>query len=159
MSRLDEFKKRSIQEQNQELEKWQREREKLEQRTKEYIDISLDSGAINKGENTISILKRLPEDLEELFADFMKKWRDSSQDPNISKTEKEKLNDEFYEWLAVLCQNPLLTADYFRNNKDKFSSEDMVMIIFSYYSSMAKRVSEKIQEVEIRTKVRNFREQ
>ena len=157
-SKLREFKQRTIKQQNKEDKKWQKELAMLEQRTTQTVTLPLD-----KQGNTIEILKSLPEDLDELFGDFRKRWWELSQtDPDPENLEafnqkKTEITEELYEWLAVICANPLLNADYFRNNRGRYCAEDVLMIIFSYLAGSAQRVAERIEEVNIRKRMRKFR--
>lgn len=156
MGRLKEIKDRLAAEQDTESKKWQQEIESLERRTRQYRDIDLGDGS------KISILERLPESLEQEFGDFRKKWGEAERKDKegaLDPREKEKLEYELFEWLAVLCQNPLLTAEYFAENKDRYSSEDILTIIFAYYGGLAQRVEEQVQKIEKRTTARKFRQE
>jgi hypothetical protein len=154
MGRLKEIKDKLAAEEDTEDKKWHEEIQNLEGRTKKYRDIDLGDGT------TISVLERLPEELEELFKKFREKYAEAEKKEaqgKLDPKEKEKLQNEYYEWLAILCQNPLLTADYFQNNKSKYATGDILFIIFAYYERLGQRVEEQIKKIEKRSTAKKFR--
>ena len=60
----------------------------------------------------------------------------------------DKINEITYMILGTITANPIMTAEWFANNRKKYSTEDMLSVTLSYFESMdkrAKRVAE-IQE-------------
>ena len=156
MGRLSEYKKQRDAKKNKEEQRFLDEIDTLERRTRQYRNIDLGDGS------TISVLERLPESLEEEFRRFREKWGEAQQkeqDGNLPSEEKQKLNYELYEWLALLCENPLLTADYFNENKDRWASEDLLRLLFAYYDGITERVDKQVQRIENREVVKKFRSQ
>lgn len=64
------------------------------------------------------------------------------------KKDVETINQITYKILGAITANPIMTAEWFAENRTKYSTEDMLAVTLSYFESMdkrAKRVAE-IQE-------------
>jgi len=180
MSRLKEFKEQVQQQQQQEARVWEDEIELLERRTTEWTEVTLDEERKQK----LKIIKRLPADIADEFQEFMTSWKQTGiekllldlEEKKGTLTEKEyeeekeilkeklkekqrELEEELCEWLSVICVNPHLTKEWFIQNKDKYSAEDVLIIIFGWYEGLASRVGQRVQEIEERAKIRKFREE
>lgn len=112
-------------------DKWQREITLLETRVKSnFKDITIDK----KG-GTIAIRASLSDAetgrIAELDRERLKL--------DVAKDEI-KINTLTYEILEIVTANPMLNKDWFANNRDKFSTEDMLKVILGYYDEMAERV-------------------
>lgn len=70
----------------------------------------------------------------------------------LTKEDKEKISELTYEILEKVTANPLLTKQYFRDKRDKYSTEDMLIVTLGYYDKMAKRVRRISSIKEFRTK-------
>lgn len=176
MSRLKEFKEQVQQQQREEAQVWEAEIKTLEGRTTECTEITLDE----KGEQKLKIIKRLPADIADEFQEFMTRWKEAGieklfldleekkgnlteeqyqKEKERLKEKQRELEEELCEWLSVICVNPLLTKEWFMENKDKYSAEDVLIIIFGWYEGLANRVGQKVQEIETRTRIQKFREE
>jgi len=63
-------------------------------------------------------------------------------DPN---TDMDLINDLTYTILSMITANPMMTAEWFKDNRERYSTEDMLSLFLSYLEQMttrAKRVAE-----------------
>lgn len=122
-------------------EKWQREIELLETRVQSnFKDIAIDDNG-----GTIAIRASLSDAETGKIAKLDKerlKLGTKDKEGNTILTEKEttKVNELTYEILETVTANPLLNKTFFRDNRDKYSTEDMLKVILGYYDEMAARV-------------------
>jgi hypothetical protein len=120
-------------------EKWQREADLLERRVK----TNTHKVKIGKEGETIEIRISLSDyEVGEIVRlDNVRSALDIEEDI-------EKINEITYIILGAVTANPMFTAEWFANNRRKYSTEDMLAVTLSYFESMdkrAKRVAE-IQE-------------
>ena len=68
---------------------------------------------------------------------------------NLTLTEKEIdiANEIAWEILGVVTANPVLTMEWFANNRDIYSTEDMMTVSLGYYEGIAKRM-ERVSEIQ-----------
>lgn len=136
----------------EEDEKWQREIEQLEQRTEEHTDLDIGDGV------KIAILTRLSEKRKRLYAGLVKELKSLGTKQKIGTGVFDKDGKEIEEWtiklnkkdekrgeeiayeiMAFATINPLFTADWFKENPDKFVMEDLLNNMFMYYNLQAIR--------------------
>ena len=52
-----------------------------------------------------------------------------------------------YKILGAITANPILTAEWFAENRTKYSTEDMLAVTLSYFESMSKR-AKRVAEIQ-----------
>lgn len=128
--------------------KWQHEIELLETRVQtNFKDIPVgDNG------DTIAIKVSLSDDnMGKITKLDQKRSKLGTKDEegNLTLTEKEIdiSNEIAWEILGMVTANPLMTKEWFANNRDKYSTEDMVTVTLGYYDGMAKRM-QRVNEIQ-----------
>ncbi len=130
-------------------DKWIHEIELLETRVQtNFKDIQID----NNG-GTIAIKASLSDsDMNKIAKLDQKRLKlgIKDEDGNRSLTEKEidEANEIAWEILGMVTANPVMTKEWFADNRDKYSTEDMMTVTLGYYESIAgrmKRASEITQ--------------
>ena len=126
--------------------KWQCEIELLETRVQtNFKDIPIgDNGG------TIAIKASLSDsDMGKIAKLDQKRSKIGTRDKEGNRTFTEKEIDEAnkiaWEILGMVTANPVMTKEWFATNRDKYSTEDMMVVSLGYYDSIAgrmKRVSE-----------------
>ena len=120
-------------------EKWHREITLLERR----VETNTHSVKIGKDGETIEIRISLSDyEVGEIVR------LDNIRTALDLKTDIDQINEITYIILGTVTANPILTAEWFANNRKRYSTEDMLSVTLSYFESMdkrAKRVAE-IQE-------------
>lgn len=140
MTEIEELKKKRDEILAAKDEKWQTEIELLENRVQtNFTDISIDDQG-----GTIAIKASLSDADAGTIAKLdreRQKLGNRDKEDNLILTEKEedKANSLMYESLALVTANPFMTASFFANNRDKYSTEDMMKVILGFYGSMADR--------------------
>lgn len=125
-----------------EADKWNREIECLERRLEtNYVDIDIGGG------DTIAIRASVSEKEMNYIAGLEKKRLALDQD-----TDREEISEITYEILSIMTANPLLTKEYFAENSDKYSTEDMLKVMLGYYDQMVQRVTRAKSIESFRTK-------
>ena len=128
-------------------EKWQHEIELLESHiTSNIKDIPID----NNG-GTIAI-RASPNDTDmDKIAKLEQKrsklgTKDDEGNKILTDEEIDKANEIAWEVLATVTANPLMTVEWFANNRDKYSTEDMMMVTLGFYEDMETRM-QRVSEV------------
>ena len=130
-------------------DKWQREIDLLETRVvSNFKDIPID----NNG-GTIAIKASLSDsDMGKITKLDQKRSKLGTRDEegNLTLTEKEIDEADKIAWeiLGMVTANPVMTKEWFANNRDKYSTEDMMTVSLGYYDSIEGRVQRvrKIQQ-------------
>jgi len=111
-------------------EKWIREIELLERRVKtNFVDINLGNGDMIAIRASIS-------DAE---AGYIAKLDRERLKLNPEKDENQ-LNALTYEILAIVTANPIMTKEWFYDERERYSTEDMLKVILGYYDGITQRV-------------------
>lgn len=112
-------------------EKWQREIDLLEARvTSNFKDIQ-----IGMNNETIAIRASLSD------ADTNKIAKLNTERAKLNPEKDEaKINAFTYEILERITANPIMTADWFAMNRERYSTEDLLAVTLGYYGHMAERV-------------------
>lgn len=128
--------------------KWQHEIELLETRVQtNFKDIPID----NNG-GTIAIKASLSDsDMGKITKLDQKRSKLGTRDKegNLTLTEKEidEANEIAWEILGMVTANPVMTKEWFANNRDKYSTEDMMTVSLGYYEGMKGRM-ERVSEIQ-----------
>ena len=128
--------------------KWQCEIELLETRVQtNFKDIQIDDNG-----GTIAIKASLSDsDMGEITKLDLKRSKLGTKDEkgNLTLTENEIdiSNEIAWEILGMVTANPLMTKKWFANNRDKYSTEDMVTVTLGYYGSMTERMR-RVSEIQ-----------
>lgn len=149
-----------------EKEKWQREIEQLEQRTIEYTDLDIGSDV------KIAIYARLNERRKKQYVGLVKELKllgvkkevgigifkeDGTEIKEwrliLNESDEKRAEEIAYEIMAFATVNPLFTAEWFRDNQDKFAMEDLLNNIYLYYNLQAIKWIERAENTKsFRTK-------
>jgi len=122
-------------------DKWQREIELLETRVQtNFKDIQID----NNG-GTIAIKASLSDSDMGKIAKLDQKrsgigTRDKEDDLTLTEKEIDEANEIAWEILGMVTANPVMTKEWFANNRDKYSTEDMMTVSLGYYDKIAERM-------------------
>lgn len=128
-------------------EKWRHEIELLENRiTSNIKDISIG----NNG-GTIAIRASLSDAEMNTIAQLEQKrsklgTKNKEGNTILAKDETDKADEIAWEILAMVTANPHFTKDWFANNRDKYSTEDMMTVTLGFYDSMATRM-QRVSEI------------
>ena len=115
----------------EEKDKWQHEIELLESRVQtNFKDIPIDENG-----GTIAIRASI----SDAEAGRIAKLDRERLKLNVEKDERQ-INALTYEILEIVTANPIMTKEWFANNRKSYSTEDMLKVILGYYDEMATRV-------------------
>ena len=129
-------------------EKWQHEIELLETRViSNFKDISIDDNG-----GTIAIKASLSDsDMGKIAKLTQKRSKFGTKDEegNLTLTEKEIDDADEIAWeiLGMVTANPVMTKEWFANNRDKYSTEDMMTVTVGYYDGIAGRM-QRVNEIQ-----------
>lgn len=136
-----ELKAKYAKQKTEQDEKWQREIELLETRVlTNFKDIPIDDNG-----GTIAIKASLSDtDMGAIAKLDQKRSKLGTKDEegNLTLTEKEtdEANEIAWDILGRIIANPIMTKEWFKSNRDKYSTEDMTAVTLGYYSKIAERV-------------------
>lgn len=113
---------------------WDQELAMLERRVKEEIAlVDLGNG------DTIAIRAGLSE------AEAKRIQALSTERDGLSpEADAQRLEDIAYEIVAIVTANPMITAEWLRENQDKIAVSDMLTISLSWYSEQAQRAKDAV---------------
>jgi len=129
-------------------DKWQREIELLETRVQtNFKDIPID----DKG-GTIAIKASLSDSDMGEIAKLVKKrskigTKDEDGDMILTEKEIDEADEIAWVMLGMVTANPLMTKEWFANNRDKYSTEDMMTVTVGYYEGIAERM-ERVSKIQ-----------
>lgn len=130
---IDKFKQKI----DSQDDRWQRELQLLQHRVETNIkEVQIGDAK----EDTIAIRASLS-DYEAGEIARLDKHR-AALDPN---TDEDLINELTYTILSMMTANPLMTPEWFKNNREKYSTIDMLITFMAFYDMLtarARRVAE-----------------
>lgn len=140
MNEIEKLKKKRDKILTEHDKKWQNEITLLERRVKtNFIDIDLGNG------DTIAIRASISDAeagrISKIDKERLKLGsRDEEGNLTLSEGEEDKANKLTYEILAIVTANPIMTEEFFAENRERYSTEDMLHVILGYQEQMVNRV-------------------
>lgn len=118
-------------------DRWAKELDMLTTRVKlDIVELDLGNGDI------IAVRGALSEQ-EMQHIQKLTKNRDAvasgKKSSDLDETQLNEMNMISYEILEIVTANPTLTKEWFQENPDKFSTEDMLKVVFNYFDRMTER--------------------
>lgn len=140
---IEPIKQSVDQQYKEQIDEWQREIAMLESRVaNETVTIYLDK----EMKCPFKIRACLSEKEIEEIADLLKQ-----KDDAIKNNDTEHVNELTYLVLSKIVANPLMRDPaWFRNNKDKYSQQDLLVILIAFLENIGNRVQEIVD-------IQNFR--
>jgi len=77
---------------------------------------------------------------------------DEKGNPILTEKEIEEVNEIAWEVLGMVTANPLMTEEWFANNREKYSTEDMMTVSLGYYDNIAERARRASEIQQFRNK-------
>ena len=121
-----------------EEDRWAKEIETLQKRTRSQVEeIDLGDG------DTLAVWARLSEAETRMLAQLqrMQKEITGGRDASaLTLEESEALNEIQYQILELITVNPRITADYLRENPERYTTQDLVAVSLEYYLRIGERI-------------------
>lgn len=122
---------------SEESDRWEREINLLQQRTRSQVEeIELGGGG------SIAVWANLSEAETRLLGQLQRMQKEivGGRNPmDLSPEEEEALNEVQYQILELVTVNPTITADWLRENPEKYGTQDLVTASIGYYLRIAER--------------------